>query len=85
MDVFKYLKASRELLEANQQSAASIEAERLGYKFSNKNVWIDPRTEKKYKFEDKPIGIDVVANKDIKKNIIFKKIDALKYLKKQFS
>ncbi len=39
--------------------------------------------QKKYKFEDKPIGIDVVANKNIKKNIIFKKIDALKYLKKQ--
>ena len=39
--------------------------------------------QKKYKFKDKPIGIDVVANEDIKKNIIFKKIDALKYLKKQ--
>ena len=39
--------------------------------------------QKKYKFKDKPIGIDVVANKDIKNNIIFKKIDALKYLKKQ--
>ena len=39
--------------------------------------------QKKYKFRNKPIGIDVVANKDIKKNIIFKKIDALKYLKKQ--
>ena len=38
---------------------------------------------KKYKFKNKPIGIDVVANKDIKKNVIFKKIDALKYLKKQ--
>ena len=39
--------------------------------------------QKKYKFKDKPIGIDVVANKDIKKNIIFKKIGALQYLKKQ--
>jgi len=39
--------------------------------------------QKKYKFKDKPIGIDVVANKDIKKNIVFKKIDALRYLKKQ--
>ena len=39
--------------------------------------------QQKYKFRNKPIGIDVVANKDIKKNIIFKKIDALKYLKKQ--
>ena len=39
--------------------------------------------QKKYKFKDKPIGIDVVANKDVKKNIVFKKIDALKYLKKK--
>jgi len=39
--------------------------------------------QKKYKFKDKPIGIDVVASKDIKKNILFKRIDALKYLKKQ--
>ena len=39
--------------------------------------------QKKYKFKNKPIGIDVVANNDIKKNIVFKKIDALKYLKKK--
>jgi len=39
--------------------------------------------QKKYKFKNKSIGIDIVANKDVKKNIIFKKIDALKYLKKQ--
>ena len=39
--------------------------------------------QKKYKFKNKPIGIDVVANKDIKKNIVFKKIEAVKYLKKQ--
>jgi cyclopropane fatty-acyl-phospholipid synthase-like methyltransferase len=38
---------------------------------------------KKYKFKNKPVGIDVVRNKDIKKNIIFKKIEALKYLKKK--
>ncbi|MFL2889670.1 MAG: methyltransferase domain-containing protein [Pelagibacteraceae bacterium] len=36
---------------------------------------------KKYKFNKKPIGIDIVKNKNIKKNIIFKKIDAIKYLK----
>ena len=39
--------------------------------------------QKKYKFKNKPIGIDIVANKDVKKNIVFKKIGALKYLKKQ--
>ena len=38
--------------------------------------------QKKYKFKRKPIGIDVVKNKDIKKNIIFNKINALNYLKK---
>ena len=38
--------------------------------------------QKKYKFKKKPIGIDVVKNKDIKKNIIFNKINALNYLKK---
>ena len=37
---------------------------------------------KKYKFKNKPIGIDIVSNKDVKKNIVFKKIEALKYLKK---
>ena len=39
--------------------------------------------QKKYKFRNKPLGIDIVANKDVKKNIVFKKIGALKYLKKQ--
>ena len=39
--------------------------------------------QKKYKFKNKPIGIDIVANKDVKKNIVFKKIGALQYLKKQ--
>ena len=39
--------------------------------------------QKKYRFKNKPIGIDVVANMDVKKNIVFKKIDALKYLKKK--
>ena len=39
--------------------------------------------QKNYKFKNKPIGIDIVANKDVKKNIIFKKIDVFKYLKKK--
>ena len=39
--------------------------------------------QKKYKFRNKPIGIDIVASKGVKKNIVFKKIDALKYLKKE--
>ena len=39
--------------------------------------------QKKYKFRNKPIGIDVVGNKDVKKNIIFKRVEALKYLNSQ--
>ena len=39
--------------------------------------------QKKYKFKNKPVGIDIIANNDVKKNIEFKRIDALKYLKRQ--
>ena len=35
----------------------------------------------KYNLNQKPIGIDIIKNNNIKKNIIFKKIDAIKYLK----
>ena len=38
--------------------------------------------QKIYKFNDKAIGVDVVKNKDVKKNIIFKKIDAINFLNK---
>ena len=37
--------------------------------------------QKKYKFKNKPIGIDIIRNKNIKKNIIFNKIDGLNFLK----
>ena len=37
---------------------------------------------KKYKFTEKPIGVDLIKNSNIRKNIIFKKIDAIEYLKK---
>ena len=36
--------------------------------------------QKRYKFKTKPIGIDIIKNKDINKNILFKKIDAKKFL-----
>ena len=39
--------------------------------------------QKKYKFREKPTGLDVVENKGIKRNIIFKKIDAHDYLKRK--
>ena len=35
---------------------------------------------RKYKFSDKPIGIDIVKNKGIRKGVKFKKIDAIKFL-----
>ena len=38
--------------------------------------------QKKYKFKTRAIGIDILKNKDTKKNILFKNVDALKYLKK---
>ena len=38
--------------------------------------------QKKYKFKHKAIGIDIIKNKNIKKDIIFKKSDAINYLKK---
>ena len=38
--------------------------------------------QKKYKFKNKPIGIDVIRNKNIKKNIFFNKIGGLEFLKK---
>ena len=38
--------------------------------------------QKKYRFRNKPVGIDVVKNYNTKNNIIFKKVDAIKYLKK---
>ena len=37
--------------------------------------------QKKYKFKNKPIGIDIIRNKNINKNIIFNKIDGLSFLK----
>ena len=36
---------------------------------------------RKYKFNDKPIGIDIVKNKGIRKGVKFKKIDAIRFLK----
>jgi Methyltransferase domain. len=37
----------------------------------------------KYKFKTKPTGIDIIKNKDLKKNIVFKKFDGIKYLKNE--
>ncbi len=37
---------------------------------------------KKFKFKKKPVGIDIVKSKEIKKNIKFQKIDAINFFKK---
>ena len=68
------------------------------YKFLKKKIKINKKTrildigcgraniisflQKKYKFQNKPVGIDIVKSKNTKKNIIFKKTDAIRYLKK---
>ena len=37
----------------------------------------------RYKFKEKPIGLDIIKNKGVKNNIIFKKIDGYNYLKRK--
>ena len=37
--------------------------------------------QKKYKFKNKPVGIDIIKNRNMKKNIMFYKKDALLFLK----
>jgi ubiquinone/menaquinone biosynthesis C-methylase UbiE len=43
-------------------------------------AYIISHLHKKIKFNKKPIGIDIVKNKNIKKNITFLKLNAIKYL-----
>ena len=66
-------------------------------KFLDKNVKFNKKTkildigcgraniisslQKRYKFKEKPVGLDITKNKGIKKNIIFKKKDGFNYLK----
>ena len=37
----------------------------------------------KYEFRTKPKGIDIIKNKNLKKNIVFKKTDGIRYFKKE--
>ena len=39
--------------------------------------------QKRYKFKEKPIGLDIMKNKGIKRNINFKKTDGYNYLKNE--
>ena len=43
-------------------------------------AYIISKLQNKYKFTSKSVGIDIIKNTNIKKNIIFKKTDAIKYL-----
>ena len=60
-------------------------------KFNKKKIILDmgcgraniiSSLQKKYKFKEKPIGVDIIKNKNIKKNIIFNKIDGINFLRK---
>tara|TARA_A100001011_G_scaffold16889_1_gene17601 strand:+ start:732 stop:1439 length:708 start_codon:yes stop_codon:yes gene_type:complete len=69
------------------------------HKFLNKKIKLNSNTkildigcgrahiisylQKKYKFKQKPVGIDILKNKNIKKDILFIKSDAINYLKKE--
>ena len=69
-------------------------------KFLDKNVKFNKKTkildigcgraniisslQKRYKFKEKPVGLDITKNKGIKKNIIFKKKDGFNYLKSNY-
>jgi ubiquinone/menaquinone biosynthesis C-methylase UbiE len=44
-------------------------------------AYIIDHLHKKIKFNEKPIGIDIIKNKNIKKNITFLKLNAIQYLK----
>ena len=44
-------------------------------------AYIISHLHEKIKFNEKPIGIDIVKNKNLKKNITFLKLNAIKYLK----
>jgi ubiquinone/menaquinone biosynthesis C-methylase UbiE len=44
-------------------------------------AYIISHLHKNIKFNEKPIGIDIIKNKNVKKNITFLKLNAIKYLK----
>ena len=44
-------------------------------------AYIISHLHKNIKFNEKPIGIDIIKNKNVKKNITFLKLSAIKYLK----
>jgi len=74
----KYISSFKEFLKSKIKINKKLKILDIGCGRAN----IISYLHKEYRFNNKPIGIDVVKNKGIKKNIIFKKVDAIKYLKK---
>ena len=75
----KYISSFKNFLKSKTKITKNLKILDIGCGRAN----IISNLHKQYKFNDKPVGIDIVKNKSIKKNIIFRKIDAIKYLKKK--
>ena len=75
----QYISSFKNFLKSNTEISKNSKVLDIGCGRAN----IISYLHKQYKFNNKPIGIDIIKNKNIKKNIIFKKIDAIKYLKKK--
>ena len=74
----KYIHSFKNFLKSNAKINKNSKILDIGCGRAN----IISALQKIYKFNDKAIGIDIVKSKDVKKNIIFKKIDAVNFLKK---
>jgi ubiquinone/menaquinone biosynthesis C-methylase UbiE len=72
----KYINSFNNFLKSKIKFKKNIQILDIGCGRAN----IISALQKKYKFNNKAIGIDVIKNKDVKKNIIFKKIDGIKFL-----
>ena len=74
----KYITSFNSFLESKIDFNKDIQILDIGCGRAN----IISALQKKYKFKDKPVGVDIIKNKSIKKNITFIKSNALNYLKK---
>tara|TARA_B100000963_G_scaffold299692_1_gene271819 strand:+ start:671 stop:1381 length:711 start_codon:yes stop_codon:yes gene_type:complete len=73
----KYIKAYCQFLKSKTNINRNTKLLDIGCGRANIISFLD----KQIKFFRKPIGVDIVKNKELKKNIVFKKIDAVKFLK----
>ena len=74
----QYISSFKNFLKSNTEISKNSKILDIGCGRAN----IISYLHRKYKFNYKPIGIDIFKNKDVRKNIIFKKIDAIKYINK---